>query len=76
MKMSAGTLLAKVLFAGCGGPGTETYSDGSTYAGELKSGLRHGPGTVTAANSPKYACGWKEGFTHGKGLETLADGTT
>ncbi len=76
MKMTAGTLLAKVLFAGCGGPHTETYSDRSTYTGEWKDGLHHGQGSITEADGTKYAREWKDGFRHGRGIETLADGTT
>ena len=71
MKLTAVALLAVVLLAGCGGPRTETYADGSTYTGELKDGLRHGQGTMTEANGTKYAGEWKDGFPHGKAWRRL-----
>ena len=69
MKLTAAALLVVVLLAGCGGLRTETYSDGSTYTGELKDGLRHGQGTLTEANGTKYAGEWK-GIGYGCGYRS------
>ncbi len=61
MKLTAAALLVVVLLAGCGGLRTETYSDGSTYTGELKDGLRHGQGTITFPDGSKRTGEWKDG---------------
>lgn len=74
MKLTA-ALLAVVLCAGCGGPRTETFSDGSTYTDEFKDGKANGQGTVMYADGTTYTGEWKDSLRHGQGESTEADGT-
>ena len=74
MKLTAVALLVGGLLAGCGGPRTETYPDGSTYTGEFKDGKPHGQGTLTLADGSKATGEWKDDRMHGQFTMTSADG--
>lgn len=55
--------------------GTFTYSDGETYVGEFKNGLKNGQGTKTRADgSNKYVGEWQSNGYGGRGTYTWEDG--
>ncbi|KAL1503308.1 hypothetical protein AB1Y20_011360 [Prymnesium parvum] len=57
------------------GAGKYTWSDGSTYVGEVLDGLRHGVGTFTAPGGlPAYEGEWSHGMRHGRGVLAYEDG--
>ena len=49
------------------GQGTETYFNGTTYAGGFKDGKRYGLGTMKYATGETYTGGWKDGNLTGQG---------
>ena len=50
------------------------YSDGSSYDGEFKGGVRHGRGTLQQGDGSSYAGDWYEGQRHGHGKEVYGTG--
>lgn len=49
------------------GHGTYTWTDGSTYVGEVQNGIRHRQGTFTSSErSISYTGEWSYGKRHGK----------
>ena len=76
MKLFHIALLAAVLLAGCGRTQrSETYADGSTYAGDWQYNLPNGQGTATWADGRMHTGEWKYGKPHGQGTWTLANGS-
>uniref|UniRef100_A0A7S0B9Y0 MORN repeat-containing protein 5 n=1 Tax=Pyrodinium bahamense TaxID=73915 RepID=A0A7S0B9Y0_9DINO len=60
----------------CGQPspeGEEVYEDGSSYVGQLLSGVRHGNGVWTSP-AEQYAGQWKNDQRDGQGRQTWQDG--
>ena len=55
--------------------GTQTYTDGSRYEGEIRNGKRHGRGTYIYANGNRYRGDWHDNKKHGQGTFTWADGS-
>jgi hypothetical protein len=54
--------------------GRITYTDGTIYEGDCKSGRRHGNGTCIYADGSRYEGQWKDDMTHGKGKITYPVG--
>ena len=50
--------------------GRMDYSDGTSYSGLFKNGLRDGKGTFIYKNGSKYEGSWKEGLEQGEGRVT------
>ncbi len=52
-----------------------TFSDGTTYYGEIKAGLPHGRGTLHYPDGKKFVGSFKDGKKHGLGTTIFTDGT-
>jgi hypothetical protein len=52
-----------------------SYSDGSSYKGDIDNGVPHGKGLMTWADGSTYDGEWLDGVHHGFGKYTWADGT-
>jgi len=57
------------------GQGTQTWSDGTVYAGSWMRGAAHGQGDLSKADGSGYSGQWAEGRKHGIGRELLVDGS-
>ena len=56
--------------------GTSTFTDGTTYVGDMKDGKISGKGTMTFSNGQKYIGEWRDGVAiEGRGSWYLADGS-
>ena len=55
--------------------GVHKWSDGSSYSGYWKYGVRHGEGTFINKWGGKYVGEWKNGKEHGQGTKTFSYGT-
>jgi len=56
------------------GRGTELWSDGRKYDGDLKNGKKDGEGTFEWPNGNKYIGSWKQGKQHGIGIMIDSEG--
>jgi hypothetical protein len=55
--------------------GVHKWSDGSSYTGYWKYGVKHGEGTFINKWGGKYVGEWKNGKEHGQGTKTFSYGT-
>lgn len=53
---------------------TQTWPDGSHYAGAMLGGKRHGEGSYSWADGSHYTGGWKDDKLHGTGVFRFANG--
>jgi hypothetical protein len=59
------------------GPGKLTWTNGDTYVGDFKNGLRHGKGVYEEKKAGRrYEGAWVMSQKDGKGVETFANGDT
>ena len=58
------------------GKGFYRHSDGTTYDGDWKDGVRDGKGVITYSFGDTYKGNIENGMPHGKGVYRFSDGTT